>query len=293
MRCGFTPRSLKSASCRRKTRFSASIDRRHLAVSTSKPIKSPSRRRTKQAKAITPTSCHGFHARTQPQSRGSSFCGRQGVVKDVHGQTEAPYTFGAPARYGRSTRVAARGLGPPVDWAGTFEVRAIVTGNRARSMIRVFNEVVSGASTTTRRNVVLASPTSPQARSSEIVSSWRIFITACRLACGASVLPRRRPSAPRHPSVLRPEASSASRSRPRARWRSGNAVMRRRFRSETPRVFGTAPTELPSQPAPAPCVATRALDVEGEEIARTDDACGADCANATARLNRVAGRAAG
>jgi hypothetical protein len=30
-----------------------------------------------QAKAITPTSCHGFHARTQPQSRGSSFCGGQ------------------------------------------------------------------------------------------------------------------------------------------------------------------------------------------------------------------------
>jgi transposase len=33
-----------------------------------------------QAKAITPTSCHGFHARTQPQSRGSSFCGRQRVT---------------------------------------------------------------------------------------------------------------------------------------------------------------------------------------------------------------------
>jgi len=30
-----------------------------------------------QAKAITPTSCHGFHARTPPQSRESSFCGRQ------------------------------------------------------------------------------------------------------------------------------------------------------------------------------------------------------------------------
>jgi hypothetical protein len=76
-RRGFTPRSLKSPSCRRKTRFSASIDRRDLAVSPSKPITSPSRRRTMQAKAITPTSCHGVHARTQPQSRGSSFCGRQ------------------------------------------------------------------------------------------------------------------------------------------------------------------------------------------------------------------------
>jgi hypothetical protein len=85
MRRGFTPRSLKSASCRRKTRFSASIDRRDLAVSTSKPIKSPSRRRTMQAKAITPTSCHGFHARTQPQSRGSSFCGRQPWPLADHG----------------------------------------------------------------------------------------------------------------------------------------------------------------------------------------------------------------
>ena len=56
-------------------------------------------------------------------------------------------------------------------------------------MIRTFNAAVAGASTTTRRSVVLASPTSPQARRSEIVSSWRIFITACRLACGASVLP--------------------------------------------------------------------------------------------------------
>ena len=84
MRRGFTPRSLKSASCRRKTRFSASIDRRDLAVSTSKPIKSPSRRRTMQAKAITPTSCHGFHARAQPQSRGSSFCGRQHHIRKQH-----------------------------------------------------------------------------------------------------------------------------------------------------------------------------------------------------------------
>ena len=46
-------------------------------------------------------------------------------------------------------------------------------------MIRTFNAAVAGASTTTRRSVVLASPTSPQARRSEIVSSWRIFITAC------------------------------------------------------------------------------------------------------------------
>jgi hypothetical protein len=36
-----------------------------------------------QAKAITPTSCHGFHARTQPQSRGSSFCGRQAAPGDM------------------------------------------------------------------------------------------------------------------------------------------------------------------------------------------------------------------
>ena len=110
MRRGFTPRSLKSASCRRKTRFSASIDRRDLAVSTSKPIKSPSRRRTMQAKAITPTSCHGFHARTQPQSRGSSFCGRLAApsanpltaMRIGNGSSSAP-----PGRYARrSCRVA-------------------------------------------------------------------------------------------------------------------------------------------------------------------------------------------
>ena len=77
MRRGFTPRSLKSASCRRKTRFSASIDRRDLAVNTSKPIKSPSRRRTMQAKAITPTSCHGFYDQYSVRIPGSGFCGGQ------------------------------------------------------------------------------------------------------------------------------------------------------------------------------------------------------------------------
>ena len=81
MRRGLTPRSLKSASCRRKTRFSASIDRRALAVSTSKPITSASRRKTVQAKAITPTSCHGFHACIRAQSRGSRFCGRQDATR--------------------------------------------------------------------------------------------------------------------------------------------------------------------------------------------------------------------
>ena len=77
MRRGFTPRSLKSASCRRKTRFSASIDRRDLAVSTSKPTKSAIRRAIMLARAITPTSCHGFHACTRPKLQGSSFCGGQ------------------------------------------------------------------------------------------------------------------------------------------------------------------------------------------------------------------------
>jgi len=77
MRRGFTPRSLKSASCRRRTRFSASIDRRVLTARTSRPLKSASRHRTVRAKAITPTSCHGFHARIQPQPSGSSYCGGQ------------------------------------------------------------------------------------------------------------------------------------------------------------------------------------------------------------------------
>ena len=68
MRRGFTPRSLKSASCRRRTRFSASIDRRGLVVRTRKPIKSAIRRRIIRGSAITPTPCHGFHSHTQPKS---------------------------------------------------------------------------------------------------------------------------------------------------------------------------------------------------------------------------------
>ena len=78
IRRGLTPRSLKSASCRHKIRFSASIERRGLPARASKPIKSTSRRRTIRARAITPTSCHGFCVRSEPQSPALSFCGGHG-----------------------------------------------------------------------------------------------------------------------------------------------------------------------------------------------------------------------
>jgi hypothetical protein len=51
---GFMPRSLKSASWRRSTRFSASSDRRGRTERTAKPTASASNRRTIQAWAITP-----------------------------------------------------------------------------------------------------------------------------------------------------------------------------------------------------------------------------------------------
>lgn len=54
IRRGFAPRSLKSASYRRRTRFSASIDRRGLRARNSKPIKSATTRRPIRARAITP-----------------------------------------------------------------------------------------------------------------------------------------------------------------------------------------------------------------------------------------------
>ena len=80
IRRGFTPRSLKSASCRRRMRFSASIDRRGLAVRASKLNKSETRRRAMWARAITPTSCHGSCVRTQSEFLGLRFCGGQGVA---------------------------------------------------------------------------------------------------------------------------------------------------------------------------------------------------------------------
>jgi len=39
------------------------------------PTKSAIRRAIMLARAITPTSCHGFHACTRPKLQGSSFCG--------------------------------------------------------------------------------------------------------------------------------------------------------------------------------------------------------------------------
>ena len=73
MHRGFTPRSLKSASCRRRTRFSASTDRRGLIESATKPAKSASTRRTMRAKAITRASCHRFAYRSQAQWLDSIF----------------------------------------------------------------------------------------------------------------------------------------------------------------------------------------------------------------------------
>jgi hypothetical protein len=80
IRRGFASRSLKSASWRRRTRFSASIDRRGLTARTSKPIKSATRRRTMRARAITPTSCHGSCVSTHSDLLGLSFCAGQPII---------------------------------------------------------------------------------------------------------------------------------------------------------------------------------------------------------------------
>ena len=81
MRRGFTPRSLKSASCRRRTRFSASTDRQGLIESATKPTKSASTRRTMRAKAITPASCHRFEYRSQAECLDSIFADHKSQIK--------------------------------------------------------------------------------------------------------------------------------------------------------------------------------------------------------------------
>jgi hypothetical protein len=59
-RLGFTPRSVYSASSRRRKRFSASMDRRGLTESAIRPTKSASNRRKIRTKTITLQSCHSW-----------------------------------------------------------------------------------------------------------------------------------------------------------------------------------------------------------------------------------------
>lgn len=69
IRRGFIPRYLKERKLSAQDQVSASIDRRGLTARTSRPLKSATRRRTTWARAIKPTSCHGFHVSTQSKFR--------------------------------------------------------------------------------------------------------------------------------------------------------------------------------------------------------------------------------
>jgi len=68
MRRGLAPRSLKSASWRRKSKFSASTDRLGRIASTAEPTRSASNRITIRATAITPPSRQGRAWNRQPKA---------------------------------------------------------------------------------------------------------------------------------------------------------------------------------------------------------------------------------
>src|SRR5437867_12153516 len=82
-------------------------------VRANKPIKSASRRRTMRARAITPTSCHGFYIRTPLKSLRSSFCGRQVIFTRLRttGQHRTSRSVARPVRPALGELVAAKLVG--------------------------------------------------------------------------------------------------------------------------------------------------------------------------------------